>query len=244
MADDQFAGPEMPSWLAGNPFASVTPDPQAPQGPSPLAPPPASPSAIDPKQLVLNKIYSGEANSYNEVYGGGSFDSYADHPRQRVQIPGTDQWSDAAGAPQFISSTWDAEKSKLGLKDFSPASQDSAAWDLAQTTYKGETGRNLSADAQAGKVQWSALSKQWPSLAGQPEGPGANEWAKPTGQNLSQGPISQTPPGQPAGPAGQSTDLKGLLQLALLQAALPKHKFVPINYDPFKVRPVVGGPVE
>ncbi len=65
--------------------------------------------------------------------------------------------------------------------------------------------------------------------------------AKPTpGQNSSQGPISQTSPGQPGGPAVQSANLKGLLQLALLQAALPKHKFEPIDYDPFKVRPVVG----
>jgi len=242
MDEQDQTGPALPSWLAGNPLATVTPNPQPPSQPTVLAvPKPQDPDAV--KRLVLNKIYSGEANSYNEVYGGGTFDSYADHPRQRVQIPGTNNWSDAAGAPQFISSTWDAEKAKLGLKDFSPASQDAAAWDLAQTTYKSETGRDLVADAQSGKVQWSALSKQWPSLANQDVGPGSHEWTK-RGQNLPQGAISQTNPGQPAAPAMQSTDLKGLLQLALLQAALPRYRFVPIDYDPFKVRPVVGGPVE
>jgi muramidase (phage lysozyme) len=229
---------------------AISPGPiVSPTATNPLAAP-APTSDEDAKRMVLNKIYSGESNSYNEIYGGKSFDSYADHPRQRQVItegPHKGEYSDAAGAPQFLSSTWDAEKTKLGLKDFSPASQDAAAWDLAQTTYKSSTGRDLAGDAKAGKVEWGALAGQWPSLAGQEVGPGAKDWAKgsggqsrvqsvQSGQNSAPGAIPQTP-------SAQSDQLRGLLQLALIQAAFPQHKFTPIDYDPMKVRPVVGGPV-
>lgn len=60
------------------------------------------------------------------------FDSYDDHPRVRVQLrnddPRTPQdedlWSSAAGRYQILARIYDAYKVLLGLKDFSPASQD------------------------------------------------------------------------------------------------------------------------
>jgi len=191
---------------------------------------------------VLNKIASGEARSYNEMYSPDAknprfFSDFSDHPRSRVPIPGTNSHSDAAGLYQFLSSTWDTEAKKLGLKDFSPASQDVAAWDLASTTYKAATHRDLLADAKAGRVNWSALASTWPSLAGAKPGPGLKGGAPsvgrahaPAGGTEGGTPVVQ---GTPTGAQGQ--DLRGLMQLALLQAAFPRHEFVPIQYDPFKI---------
>lgn len=126
-----------------------------------------SPGPVDEdaiKALVLKRIASGEATSYNELYGGGSFNSMIDHPRVRVRL-GPDSYTTAAGLYQMLAPTWDAEAKKLGLTNFSPASQDAAAWDLAKTTYEKQTGRDLVGDAAQGKVDWSALAGQWPSLA-------------------------------------------------------------------------------
>jgi len=120
------------------------------------------------KRMVLDKIASGEASSYNELYKGGSFSGFNDHPRIRQVItegPHKGETSDAAGKYQFLSSTWDSQKAKLGLKDFSPQSQDAAAWDLANSTYKSTTGRDLLSDASQGKVDYTKLAGQWPSLA-------------------------------------------------------------------------------
>lgn len=160
--------------LGGSPIvgdnAKVAPQGGASVGANPLLPPvvPSGASAEAAKRMVLDKISSGEATRYNELYKGGSFESYADHPRIRQVItegPHKGETSDAAGKYQFLSSTYDGEKAKLGLRDFSPASQDAAAWDLAQSTYRTAAGRDLLADAQGGKVDYAKLSGQWPSLA-------------------------------------------------------------------------------
>jgi len=204
----------------------------------------ALPSSDDEaKREVLNKIASGEARSYNEMYSPDPrnprfFNDFSQHPRSPAIDPKTGRPSDAAGLYQFLGSTWDAEARKLGLKDFSPASQDAAAWDLASTTYRGKTGRDLLADAKAGKVNWGALGSQWESLAGAGVGPGMKGPApsmgkgREGGRETPQGGISQSQGGQ-AGVA--PPDLSGLFRLALLQAAFPRHEFVPIQYDPYKV---------
>ena len=122
---------------------------------------------------LLNTIASSESNgSYNELYGGGTFSSYADHPNQPQLItsgPNAGRYSTAAGRYQMLYGTWMEAKKALGLKDFSPASQDKAAWWLAQRDYKRETGRDLLADLNSGDKRLlagvgSALSKTWTSL--------------------------------------------------------------------------------
>ena len=78
----------------------------------------------------------------------------------------------AAGRYGFEHGTWDAEAAKLGLKDFGPASQDSAAWDLAKSEYFKRTHRELMADypAHRGSETATALQPTWtsagPRLAG------------------------------------------------------------------------------
>lgn len=138
-------------------------------------------------RALLKTIGSTEsANRYNVRYSGGgdkTFNSFSDHPRVAEPItsgPDVGKTSSAAGYYQFIGSTWDQQKQKLGLTDFSPANQDTAAWDLAQTTYKQKTGKDLLTTLQSGQTAdvLPSLSSQWSSLPGgrQP----ANRFAAPS----------------------------------------------------------------
>ncbi len=67
-------------------------------------------------------------NRYNVINGGRTFSDYSRHPDIGVPIP----WrpgkvSTAAGAYQFIFSTWNQVAAEAGLSDFTPASQDAGA---------------------------------------------------------------------------------------------------------------------
>ncbi|HEX7904894.1 MAG TPA: glycoside hydrolase family 104 protein [Chitinophagaceae bacterium] len=66
--------------------------------------------------------------AYRMLYGGNLFDDFSKHPN----IPVT-RWgitSTAAGAYQFLYSTWTELQLSLRLPDFSPASQNKAAIEL------------------------------------------------------------------------------------------------------------------
>lgn len=190
--------------------------------------------AQDPiAQMVLGKIAGGESPDYQTIYGGSKFSGYTDHPRQRQVItegPHKGEFSDAAGRYQFLSSTWDSQRRKLGLTDFTPESQDAGAWDLARTTYQHATGRDLHADALAGKINWQALQGQWPSLG---KAPGQGRYGK--------GALTQegTHTGQDEAQAPPSPQMA----LAMMAALAPQHSFAPVDYDPFKLEPKVPGTV-
>lgn len=118
-------------------------------------------------QAFLRVIRRGEgtsdANGYRRIFGGQLFNSYADHPRITVNKSGYK--SSAAGAYQFIISTWDETKRIMGLKDFSPQSQDIAA--VGRILARGALD-----DVKAGRFE-SALkkvSKEWASLPYSPYG--------------------------------------------------------------------------
>lgn len=61
---------------------------------------------------------------YNVLFGGGQFSDYSRHPDKVVRTPG--YASAAAGAYQFMPETYAEAARALGLRDFSPESQDLA----------------------------------------------------------------------------------------------------------------------
>lgn len=105
-------------------------------------------------------------NGYNVLVGSTRdhprlFSSYADHPRQLIDLPRLGIKSTAAGRYQILARFFDAYKKQLGLKDFSPASQDAIAIQMIR-----ECG--ALADIEAGRLS-SAVSKcrsRWASLPG------------------------------------------------------------------------------
>lgn len=127
---------------------------------------------LTPYQRALLDTIAGpeSAGRYNVMYGGKRFSDYSDHPRVAVPIksgPNVGKTSSAAGKYQFLGSTWDQYKKKLGLPDFSPQSQDQAAWALAKDSYGG----NLDAVLQSGDPKAIAqvgtkLRNIWTSLPG------------------------------------------------------------------------------
>lgn len=107
------------------------------------------------------------ANGYRMLFGGGLFDSFADHPRQRItaRLGGQTITSSAAGAYQILERTWDDIRRLAGLPDFSPASQDKAAVFLIRR-------RGALADVRAGRFDAAVekCNREWASLAGSPYG--------------------------------------------------------------------------
>jgi lysozyme len=63
---------------------------------------------------------------YDVIVGWSLFSDYSDHP-QLVNLPKLGIKSTAARRYQLLSKWWDAYRKQLGLKDFSPASQDQVA---------------------------------------------------------------------------------------------------------------------
>ena len=66
-------------------------------------------------------------HGYDVIVGGRLFTDYSDHPRKLVTL-NPKLKSTGAGRCQLLSrSEWDACRKQLGLKDFSPKSQDAVA---------------------------------------------------------------------------------------------------------------------
>lgn len=65
-------------------------------------------------------------HGYDVIVGGELLTDYSDHPRKLVTL-NPKLKSTAAGRYQLLSKWWDAYRKQLGLKDFSPKSQDAVA---------------------------------------------------------------------------------------------------------------------
>ncbi|WP_302172879.1 glycoside hydrolase family 104 protein [uncultured Hydrogenophaga sp.] len=111
---------------------------------------------------------TADAKGYSRLVGGGEFIGFADHPR--VVKSGTfsngKAWrSSAAGAYQFIASTWDETARIMALPDFTPASQDRGA--VGRIAARGAL-----EDAKAGRlvVALQKIAREWASMPGSPYG--------------------------------------------------------------------------
>jgi muramidase (phage lysozyme) len=105
-------------------------------------------------------------NGYNVLVGSTPdhprlFSSYADHPRQLIDLPRLNTRSTAAGRYQILARYFDVYKKQLGLTDFSPASQDAIAVQMIR-----ECG--ALADIEAGHFQEAVYKcrSRWASLPG------------------------------------------------------------------------------
>lgn len=119
-------------------------------------------------KALLDAIAGSESRGYNSRYPSTTFSNgYKDHPRISAAIPWRPGYtSDAAGRYQFISTTWDQYAKQLGLKDFSPANQDRAAWQLAVNAY-GYGVSGIIKDLQSNPLKVAnKLSGTWTSLPG------------------------------------------------------------------------------
>jgi muramidase (phage lysozyme) len=120
-----------------------------------------------------SRLLLASDNGYNVLVGSTPamprlFSSYADHPRQLIDLPRLGIKSTAAGRYQLLARYFDAYKKLLGLHDFSPAAQDAIA--LQQIRERGAL-----ADIEAGRFA-DAIAKCrniWASLPG--AGYGQNE---------------------------------------------------------------------
>lgn len=124
---------------------------------------------VDDPQIVafLAVIRRGEGTSdpkgYQRLFGGGHFASFDAHPGVLVEMSG--YRSTAAGAYQFLASTWEETAKIMGLSDFSPRSQDIAA--LGRLAYRGAVDDILSGYFESAVKK---ASKEWASLPFSPYG--------------------------------------------------------------------------
>lgn len=160
--------------LMFDPGSFFAPEPKPTARPKPTAEAAPVSSAVPPQgRALLQAIGSPESGgAYDVEYGGTKFSSFADHPNQPHRIvrgPNVGKVSTAAGRYQMTIETWREAQRALGLKDFSPESQDRAAWWVAQRDYRERTGRSLSADLSSGDRKLLAgiattLARTWTSL--------------------------------------------------------------------------------
>lgn len=140
---------------------------------SPLAPAKQSPPLKGNVGAFLATIRYAEGTAgpagYRTIFTGKQFSNFSQHPQQLqcTQYAGRKLCSDAAGAYQYLSTTW----SELGQPDFTPASQDRGAIELLR---RGgvlplvEAGRFEEAVYKASSI-WASLPNRYGRSAyGQP----------------------------------------------------------------------------
>lgn len=112
-------------------------------------------AALNTIRMAEGTYHGGSERGYGTMFGGGQFDWRKGHPDRVVRSGG--YASAAAGAYQFMPRTWAGAAKALGLKDFSPESQDRAAIYLAQ-----RRGVDLNRPLDAAAL--NKLAPEWASL--------------------------------------------------------------------------------
>jgi len=112
------------------------------------------------KFLAYINTYEGNPKA-NELVGFRKFASLEDHPRTPVKFNKKGDKSTAAGMYQLLGKTWDEQKKKLGLDDFSPQNQQRAAIGVLKQT--GALEHVVKGDFEAAKEK---AKKAWASLPG------------------------------------------------------------------------------
>tara|TARA_Y100000289_G_C3899717_1_gene138499 strand:- start:7 stop:1002 length:996 start_codon:yes stop_codon:yes gene_type:complete len=97
---------------------------------------------------------------YNTQFTGRQFEDLSRHPRQINSSNGYS--SDAAGAYQFLSTTWDRAKNALNLPDFSVSSQEKAGRYL--TEQRGVNPDAVIQTKEEFKAAMDKLAPEWASL--------------------------------------------------------------------------------
>lgn len=109
--------------------------------------------------------YNAGADGYRMLFGGSLFDvsNGWQHPERVIKKSGYS--SSASGRYQFLKGTWRETKRNLGLKDFSPESQDLGAIERIRV-------RGALDDLIAGRFEAAVAKcgKEWASLPGSPYG--------------------------------------------------------------------------
>jgi len=98
-------------------------------------------------------------DTYDVLYGGGRFGSYATHPNRAVTRWG--HTSTAAGAYQILFGTWRDAKRRGLVNDFSPAAQDAIARDKLRS--RGALPAVMRGDVP---TACASLRGEWTSLPG------------------------------------------------------------------------------
>ena len=122
-------------------------------------------------RAFLRMLRHGEgtagANGYSVQFGGGLFDGFEGHPREKItrNLGGKPITSSASGAYQFLTDTWDGLVKQYGFADFSPKNQDLGAVALIK-------GRKALDDVIAGRFEDAVrkCNREWASLPGSPYG--------------------------------------------------------------------------
>lgn len=155
---------------------STVVSPPSPSGPEPVAKAGNRVLTVTDTSLpleakaFLDTISRYEARDYDVIVGEGKygappkFSDFSKHPNV-IGMRTSAGPSTAAGRYQFVFSTWrDLQKKYPGqFTDFSPATQDRAAWRYAQDVFKERTGRDLSEALRSGNIKTvqNALRKIW-----------------------------------------------------------------------------------
>ena len=132
----------------------------------------------------------GMTRGYRVLYGGGEFDDLSRHP-ERVVVKR--RASAAAGAYQFLPSTWAGVAKELKLKTFEPKHQDQAALHLAE-----RRGALEEIDRKEHGLTTEAMARLAPEWASFPTPSGKSAYGQPVKSSQRSGEFLQRQSGKPA----------------------------------------------